>query len=47
VNLRPDGTLQERRINVLYYLNKYSLGLLDDLKAALSPDTSAHQIVEL
>jgi len=46
-NLRPEGTLQERRINVLYYLNKYSLGLLDDLQAALSPDTSAHQIIEL
>ena len=47
VNLRPGGTLQERRINVLYYLNKYSLDLLGDLRAALSTDTSAHQVVSL
>jgi len=46
-NLRPTGALQERTINVLYYLNKYSLDLLDDLRAALDTDTSAHQIVEL
>jgi uncharacterized protein YllA (UPF0747 family) len=46
-NLRPEGTLQERLINVLYYLNKYSLALLDDLRAGLDTDTSAHQIVEL
>ncbi|MFB6250002.1 MAG: bacillithiol biosynthesis cysteine-adding enzyme BshC [Salinibacter sp.] len=46
-NLRPQATLQERHINVLYYLNKYSLDLLGDLRAALDTDTSAHQIVEL
>ncbi|MCS3611159.1 bacillithiol biosynthesis cysteine-adding enzyme BshC [Salinibacter ruber] len=44
-NLRPDGTLQERTINVLYYLNKYSPALLDDLRHALRTDTSAHQVV--
>ena len=47
VNLRPRGTLQERMINVLYYLNKYNLDLLDDLRYQLSTDTSAHQVVEL
>ncbi|MFP4228156.1 MAG: bacillithiol biosynthesis cysteine-adding enzyme BshC [Salinivenus sp.] len=47
VNLRPGGALQERRINVLYYLNKYSLGLLDDLRGAASTDTSSHQVVSL
>ena len=47
VNLRPGGTLQERRINVLYFLNKYSDDLLSDLRTALSTDTSAHQIVSL
>ncbi len=46
-NLRPNGSLQERTINVLYYLNKYSLDLLDDLRNTLHTDTSAHQIVEL
>ncbi|WP_103027007.1 bacillithiol biosynthesis cysteine-adding enzyme BshC [Salinibacter altiplanensis] len=47
VNLRPNGTLQERIVNVLYYLNKYSPALLDDLRHALQPDTSAHQVVEI
>ncbi|PSQ97850.1 MAG: bacillithiol biosynthesis cysteine-adding enzyme BshC [Bacteroidetes bacterium SW_9_63_38] len=47
VNLRPRGTLQERTVNVLYYLNKYSPDLLADLRATLSTDTSAHQIVTL
>jgi bacillithiol biosynthesis cysteine-adding enzyme BshC len=46
-NLRPGGALQERTINVLYYLNKYSLDLLDDLRETLRTDTSAHQVVEL
>jgi len=47
VNLRPNGTLQERMINVLYYLNKYSLDLIDDLRGALRTDTAMHQVVEL
>ncbi|PQJ36085.1 bacillithiol biosynthesis cysteine-adding enzyme BshC [Salinibacter sp. 10B] len=47
VNLRPQGALQERVVNVLYYLNKYSLDLIGDLRATLSTDTSSHQIVEL
>ncbi|MEF8864504.1 MAG: bacillithiol biosynthesis cysteine-adding enzyme BshC [Salinibacter sp.] len=47
VNLRPAGTLQERMINVLYYLNKYSPALLNDLRHALQTDTSAHQVVEV
>jgi len=47
MNLRPNGTLQERTINVLYYLNKYSPALLDELRHALRPDTAAHQVVEL
>jgi bacillithiol biosynthesis cysteine-adding enzyme BshC len=47
VNLRPRGTLQERMINVLYFLNKYSLGLIDDLQHQLHTDTSVHQVVEL
>jgi bacillithiol biosynthesis cysteine-adding enzyme BshC len=47
VNLRPNGALQERMINVLYYLNKYSLDVLDDLRHGLRTDTTAHQVVEL
>lgn len=47
VNLRPNGTLQERVINVLYFLNKYSLDLVDELREQLDTDTSAHQVVEV
>jgi bacillithiol biosynthesis cysteine-adding enzyme BshC len=47
VNLRPNGNLQERTVNTLYYLNKYSPALLDELRHALRPDTAAHQVVEL
>jgi bacillithiol biosynthesis cysteine-adding enzyme BshC len=47
VNLRPHGGLQERTINALYFLNKYSPSLLDALRRLLSPDTTAHHIVEL
>ena len=46
-NLRPSGRLQERMINVLYYLNKYSLDLIDDLQDRLHTDTSEHQVVDL
>lgn len=47
VNLVPDGALQERRINVLYFLNKYSPFLINDLRVTLTTDTSAHQVVDL
>jgi uncharacterized protein YllA (UPF0747 family) len=46
-NLRPGGTLQERTVNVLYYLNKYSPQLLDDLREVLSTNTAHHQVVSL
>ncbi|MFB6279665.1 MAG: bacillithiol biosynthesis cysteine-adding enzyme BshC [Salinibacter sp.] len=46
-NLRPSGRLQERMINVLYYLNKYSLDLIGDLQERLHTDTSEHQVVDL
>jgi uncharacterized protein YllA (UPF0747 family) len=47
VNLVPDGGLQERRINVHYFLNKYSPAMIDDLRRVLSTDTSEHQVVQL
>lgn len=47
VNLFPTGKPQERVISVLYFLNKYSLGLIDDLRASLSTDTTEHQVVDL
>ena len=47
VNLFPAGKLQERMISVLYFVNKYSMGLIGDLRSSLSTDTTEHQIVEL
>lgn len=46
-NVFPEGILQERALSILYFLNKYSLGLLDTLRSSLSTDTTQHQVVEL
>jgi bacillithiol biosynthesis cysteine-adding enzyme BshC len=46
-NLFPGGTLQERVVSVLYFLNKYSPELLAELRAALDIDTTEHQVVTL
>lgn len=46
-NLFPQGVMQERIVSVLYFLNKYSPDLLDELREALALDTTAHQVVEL
>ena len=46
-NLYPEGKLQERSLNVLYFINKYSTGVIDELAEALSLDTTAHQVVNL
>ena len=47
VNLFPAGLPQERALNALYFLNKYSPSLLGELEATLSLDTTAHQVVSL
>lgn len=47
VNLFPEGKLQERVLNVLYVLNKYSPEQIAILRQQLSLDTTAHQVVTL
>ena len=47
VNLYPAGKPQERALSVLYFLNKYSPALLEDLQAALPLDTTQHYVVAL
>jgi uncharacterized protein YllA (UPF0747 family) len=39
--------MQERALNVLYFLNKYDFDLLDRLAEELRPDATEHQVVEL
>ena len=46
-NLFPQGKLQERLISAVYFLNKYSFDLVDQLRTQLSLRTTTHQIVEL
>jgi bacillithiol synthase len=47
-NLYPDGNLQEREIAFIYYLNKYGLGLIDDLFDALQNEkTDTHKLIHL
>jgi bacillithiol biosynthesis cysteine-adding enzyme BshC len=46
-NIYPSDTLQERLINILYFLNKYSLELIGYLKDNLEIDNFTHQILDL
>lgn len=46
-NLYPGGSLQERSLSVLYFVNKYGLGFLAMLGEHLALDTAEHQIVAL
>ncbi len=46
-NVNPDENLQERFINIVYFLNKYSLELIGYLKDNLEIDNFAHQILDL
>ncbi len=43
--LRPQGGLQERAINVLYYLNKYGPDFVRWLTGELSAETFRHQLI--
>ncbi|MEX1054661.1 MAG: bacillithiol biosynthesis cysteine-adding enzyme BshC [Rhodothermales bacterium] len=44
-NLFPAGVFQERALSILYFLNKYGIEFLDELRMALSTDTTEHQVV--
>ena len=46
-NVYPNEILQERCINIVYFLNKYSTELIKHLKDNLEIDNFAHQIIEL
>lgn len=47
-NLFPAGSLQERVVNIFYFLNKFDLSLIQRLKDAIKSQTeTGHLIVEL
>lgn len=46
-HLLPQGALQERTLNMVYYLNKYGPEFLSFLQDKLRIDTSNHQILEI
>ena len=47
VNLFPDSNLQEREMNIIYFLNKYGLEVLRWLRSELVLDKFMHQIITL
>jgi bacillithiol biosynthesis cysteine-adding enzyme BshC len=46
-NIFPEGNLQEREINIISYLNKYSLGLINDLYDSVKPLDFLHKFLEI
>jgi bacillithiol biosynthesis cysteine-adding enzyme BshC len=46
-NLYPMGDLQERQLNIFYFLNKYSLGYIDCLVRDIPDDFNRHHVMEI
>ena len=47
ISLFPNSNLQEREMNIIYYLNKYGLEFLRWLRSELVLDKFTHQIINL
>ena len=47
INLFPNSNLQEREMNLIYYLNKYGLEFLRWLRGELVIDKFMHQIIQI
>jgi len=43
----PEEVLQERFINIVYYLNKYGLGLLKNISDSMDINNFSHQVIEI
>ncbi|MBI5402603.1 MAG: bacillithiol biosynthesis cysteine-adding enzyme BshC [Ignavibacteriae bacterium] len=46
-NVFPDEVLQERFINVVYYINKYSTRILQKIVESMEIDNFNHQVIEI
>lgn len=44
-HLMPAGELQERKLNLLYFLNKYGYPVVKDLSTQISIEKSQHQVI--
>jgi bacillithiol biosynthesis cysteine-adding enzyme BshC len=47
LNIFPDGNLQERVINIISYLNKYSFKFINDLYDSIKPLDFLHKFLEI
>ncbi len=47
VNLMPTRNLQERTLNPTYFFNKYSMDLLDTIRAHIDVDDASHRLIQL
>jgi bacillithiol synthase len=45
--LLPNGGLQERELNIIYFMNKYGPGVMKKLSGELDISQQSHQIIEL
>ncbi|MFO8231884.1 MAG: bacillithiol biosynthesis BshC, partial [Longimonas sp.] len=47
VNLMPTRNLQERTLNPTYFFNKYSMDLLDTIRAHIDVGNASHRLIQL
>lgn len=46
-SIYPDETLQERYINIVYYLNKFGLGVINKILDTIEINNFNHQVIEI
>lgn len=46
-SIYPDEVMQERYMNIVYYINKYSSGILQKITESMELDNFNHQVIEI